>query len=63
MKESQTFSYHMHIERQKQVDYLISGRCVDFAEYRHLCGIIRGLELSEQIVDDLVQKLEREDEF
>jgi hypothetical protein len=63
MKESQTFSYHMHIERQKQVDYLISGRCVDFAEYRHLCGIIRGLELSEQIVDDLVQKLEKEDEF
>ena len=63
MKEKATFSYHMHIERQKQVDYLVSGRCVDFAEYRHLCGIIRGLELSEQIVDDLVQKLEKEDEF
>lgn len=63
MKEQQTFSYHLHLERQKQVDFVVGGRCADFAEYRHICGIIRGLELADQIVDDLVQKLEKDDDF
>jgi len=63
MKEQQTFSYHLHLERQKQVDFVVGGRCADFAEYRHICGIIRGLELADQIVDDLVQKMEKDDDF
>lgn len=62
MRERANFSALMHIERQKQVDFVASGRCNDFAEYRHICGIIRGLELADQMVDDLVQKMEKDDD-
>jgi hypothetical protein len=38
------------------------GRAADYAEYRHVCGIIRGLNTAEQIIKDLVQRLEKDDE-
>jgi hypothetical protein len=48
--------------RTDQVVFLASGRANDFAEYRHVCGVIRGLTHAETIVKDLVQKLEKDDE-
>jgi hypothetical protein len=62
MREHVNFSALMHAERHKQMEFVASGRCADFAEYRHICGIIRGLELADQIVDDLVQKMEKDDD-
>jgi hypothetical protein len=41
---------------------LLAGQAKDFAEYRHLCGVLRGLASAESILKDLVQKLEKEDE-
>ena len=48
--------------RTDQVVFLASGRANDFAEYRHVCGVIRGLTHAEQLVKDLVQKMEYSDE-
>jgi hypothetical protein len=48
--------------RTDQVVFIVSGRANDFAEYRHVCGVIRGLTHAETIVKDLVQKLEKDDE-
>lgn len=48
--------------RVAQEDHLTSGRAADHAEYRHVCGVIRGLTLAENIVNDLVQKLEKSDD-
>ena len=48
--------------RTDQVVFLASGRANDFAEYRHVCGVIRGLTHAETIVKDLVQKLEYSDD-
>ena len=45
--------------RGDQVSFLAGGGAKDFAEYRHVCGVIRGLTLAENIVNDLVQKLEQ----
>lgn len=42
--------------------FIADGRAADYAEYRHVCGQIRGLALAEQICKDLVQRLERDDE-
>jgi hypothetical protein len=39
-----------------------NGGAKDFADYRHVCGVIRGLTHAEQIVKDLVQRLENIDE-
>jgi hypothetical protein len=48
--------------RTDQVSFLASGRAGDFAEYRHICGVIRGLTHAETIVKDLVQKMEHFDD-
>jgi hypothetical protein len=42
--------------------FISDGRAADYAEYRHVCGQIRGLALAEQLCTDLVQRLERDDE-
>jgi hypothetical protein len=49
--------------RVDQVTVLTSGRAADHPEYRHICGVIRGLSLADNIINDLVHKLEKyEDE-
>jgi hypothetical protein len=48
--------------RTEQSVFLATGRAADYAEYRNLCGVIRGLTHAESIVKDLVQRLEDEDE-
>jgi hypothetical protein len=48
--------------RSDQIAFLATGRANDYAEYRHVCGVIRGLTHAESIVKDLVQKLEKTDE-
>lgn len=48
--------------RQGQVAHLAGGGAQDFAEYRHVCGVIRGLTHAETILQDLVQRLETIDD-
>jgi hypothetical protein len=48
--------------RTDQAVFLNGGGAKDFAEYRHVCGVIRGLTHAEQLVKDLVQKMEYSDE-
>jgi hypothetical protein len=48
--------------RSDQATFLNGGGAKDFAEYRHVCGIIRGLTHAESLVKDLATKLEYSDE-
>ena len=48
--------------RQEQNIFVVSGRADSHAEYRHVCGIIRGLNYAETIINDLVQKMEKSDD-
>ena len=48
--------------RTEQSVFLATGRAADHAEYRYLCGVIRGLTHAESIVKDLVHRMEDEDE-
>jgi hypothetical protein len=48
--------------RAEQSAFLSAGRAADHADYRHLCGVIRGLTYAESIVKDLVQKMENFDD-
>jgi hypothetical protein len=36
---------------------LVSGRSEDYAAYRELCGVIRGLQTAQREIGDLVRKL------
>jgi hypothetical protein len=48
--------------REDQAVFLNGGGAKDFAEYRHVCGVIRGLTHAEQLVKDLAKKLEYSDD-
>jgi len=48
--------------REDQAVFLNGGGAKDFAEYRHVCGVIRGLTHADQIVKDLAKKMEYSDD-
>ena len=48
--------------RGDQQTFLNGGGAKTFDEYRHVCGVIRGLTHAEIIVKDLVQKMETSDD-
>ena len=65
MNEHRLLSYIAHeIDKLRgdQANFLNGGGAKDFAEYRHVCGIIRGLTYAESFVKDLVQKMEKMDD-
>jgi hypothetical protein len=48
--------------RQEREAYVAAGRADTVEEYRQVCGVIRGLNLAENIINELVQKLEKSDD-
>ena len=50
-------------EKQKYLaDALASGAAKDYAEYKFMCGEIRGLSFAHSYVNDLVRKMEQDDD-
>lgn len=47
--------------RQEQVEYVADGRATAFEEYNRVCGVIRGLNLADSIINDLVRKVNEDD--
>jgi hypothetical protein len=45
---------------QEQTAFIAASRADTFDEYKKICGVIRGLSLADNIINDLVQRLERE---
>ncbi len=48
--------------RQQAVDRLCTGAAKDYAEYRELCGLIRGLETALREVYDLARHQQENDD-
>jgi hypothetical protein len=48
--------------RKDNENFLAAGRAINFDEYRHVCGVIRGLNHAENIINDLAQKMELTDD-
>ena len=46
--------------REEQVSFLAASRAETYDEYKKICGVIRGLNLTDQVINDLVQKMEQE---
>ena len=45
---------------QEQTAFLAASRADTYDEYEKICGVIRGLNLADSIINDLVQRMERE---
>lgn len=53
----------LNTRRDALTNALVSGAAKDFAEYKSMCGEIRGLSVAHVHITDLVRKLEQfEDE-
>jgi hypothetical protein len=48
--------------RQQAVDRLCTGAAKDYAEYRELVGVIRGLDHANMSLQDLKQRLAKEND-
>lgn len=48
--------------RESVARVLIDGAAKDYAEYRSLCGEIRGLSQAHMYIEDLVRKMERDND-
>lgn len=48
--------------RDEQIGYIAASRADTYDEYKKICGVIRGLNLADNVINDLVQKLEQSDE-
>jgi hypothetical protein len=53
-------------ELQKQIatksDFIAQGNCQTYEEYKHVAGIIRGLALAIDFIQDREQKIKDDDE-
>jgi hypothetical protein len=48
--------------KQEREAYVAAGRADNIEEYRSVCGVIRGLNLADNIINELVQRMEKSDE-
>lgn len=48
--------------RETLIRAMSAGAAKDYAEYKHMCGEIRGLSVAHAHITDLVRKLEHDDE-
>ena len=52
----------MEEEKVSVVDALVSAAAADHAEYRAMCGQIRGLAIAQRLVADMEKRLQRQEE-
>jgi hypothetical protein len=48
--------------KQEREAYVAAGRCDSIEEYRRVCGVVQGLNFAENIIEDLVRKMEKSDD-
>ena len=49
-------------EESRLAETLGQGLAKDHADYRHQCGIIRGLAMARQMLIDIAERMENDDE-
>ena len=52
----------IEMRREDIAQVLVDGAAKDYAEYRSLCGEIRGLSQAHMYITDLVRKMEKDED-
>jgi hypothetical protein len=53
---------HNEDERKALIEVIVSGSASDFANYKHICGVIRGLDLADEHIRDLAKRMKDNDD-
>ena len=48
--------------KQEREAYVAAGRCESLEEYRRVCGVVQGLNYAENIIQELMLKMEKADD-
>ena len=48
--------------KQEREAYVAAGRCDNIEDYRRVCGIVHGLNYAENIIQELMLKMEKADD-
>lgn len=59
----QWFREEIAEKRKEHAGFISSGACEDFASYKYHSGILKGLDLGESIVLELMQRILQGDSF
>lgn len=65
MKEYQALAHitkEIQKLKQEREAYVAAGRCDTIEEYRRVCGVVQGLNYAENIIEDLVRRMEKSDD-
>ncbi len=62
MTELDAMEKMLQINETDMVDALRNGRCKDFGEYQRICGVLHGLGLAKMHIQDLRQRMERDED-
>lgn len=60
MNEIEYLLKRINEEIQGHNEFIAKDNCKDFAHYKYLCGLIRGLEVAQSHVLDLAEKLKND---
>ena len=52
----------LRTDMNNYTDDLANGQCQDFATYKELCGVIRGLAYAERHLIDLAENIEKDND-
>ena len=52
----------MDTEKVQIAEAMVRGSAADFAEYRHMCGVLSGLERAQRVLADMQDRLRRQEE-
>ena len=58
----QHLSKQLQVERQRIMEDLADGKAKDHGDYKHACGILRGLLMANNLIVELSERLETTDE-
>jgi len=56
------FNEYLRRELNNYADDVATGVCADYAAYKELCGVIRGLALAERLLLDLAKEKDHDDD-
>lgn len=59
----ETVTEELDSQLQSKIDFLVSGRPEDYAQYREVVGTIRGLRACRQYVEDLSRNYMEDDDY
>jgi hypothetical protein len=60
MQELEYLTKKINDEIKSHHEFIARDNCKDFAHYKYLCGLIRGLEVAQEYVTDLAKKVKND---